>query len=53
VGVLVEYGVDGGKSDERGLLTLDHRKPSDGQDLLLALFLQINSSGKVSGLKRI
>jgi hypothetical protein len=53
VGVLVEYGVNGGESDERGLLTLDHRKPSDGQDLLLALFLKIKSSGKVSGLKKI
>jgi hypothetical protein len=47
VAVLVEYGVDGGETDEGGLLALDHRKPSDSQDLLLALlFLQPNFQAK-------
>jgi hypothetical protein len=35
VTVLVQVRVDGGETDEGGLLALDHRKPSDGQDLLL------------------
>ena len=53
VAVLVEYGVDGGETDEGGLLALDHRKPSDGQDLLLTLFLHTEHPGKVSGQNRI
>ena len=53
VAVLVEYGVDGGETDEGGLLALDHRKPSDGRDLLLTLYVHTEYPGKVSGQNRI
>jgi hypothetical protein len=53
VTVLVQVRVDGGETDEGGLLALDHCKPSDGQDLLLTLFLHTEHPGKVSGQNRI
>ena len=41
--VLVKFWVDGWKTDERCLLTLDHAQPRDGQDLLLCHTLNLQS----------